>query len=175
MANVLQSSSRTFSCVSFPSVFAFKEGMWDTRISALGCWPTVPHEPGLSTAYENSGAISRRVSGRFVRQIFTTTRTLPFFSAKNVALHLPLEAGPRHKRRLEAVRCKALLGGFQLQFLVNKTLMPDIEQLKSSKKDNEVAIVCSSRRRSSRECALHKHANYGAGTSSEPCMPCRVD
>src|SRR5262249_32829365 len=32
-------------------------------------------------------------------------------SAENVALHLPLEAGPRHKRRLEAVRCKALLGG----------------------------------------------------------------
>src|SRR5215471_4045021 len=41
LANVLQSSSRTFSCVSFPSVFAFKEGMWDTPISALGGSPTV--------------------------------------------------------------------------------------------------------------------------------------
>src|SRR5262249_52232059 len=41
LANVLQSSSRTFSCVSFPSVFAFKEGIWDTPISALGGSPTV--------------------------------------------------------------------------------------------------------------------------------------
>ena len=41
LANVLQSSSRTFSCVSFSSIFAFKEGMWETPISALGGSPTV--------------------------------------------------------------------------------------------------------------------------------------
>src|SRR5262249_44646064 len=58
---------RTFSCVSFPSVFAFKEGMWDTPISALGGSPTVTHDPRLSTAYENSPAIFSRVSGGFVR------------------------------------------------------------------------------------------------------------
>jgi hypothetical protein len=41
LANLLQSSRSTFSFASFPSFFAFKEGMLDTRISALGGWPTV--------------------------------------------------------------------------------------------------------------------------------------
>src|SRR6266567_8138210 len=43
LANLLQSSSSTFSCVSFPSFFAFQEGMWDTQISALLSSPTVSH------------------------------------------------------------------------------------------------------------------------------------
>jgi outer membrane protein assembly factor BamE (lipoprotein component of BamABCDE complex) len=51
----------------------FKIGMCDTKIAALLGSPTV--------------------SGGFLRQVFITTRTLPFFSAENVALHLPLEAG----------------------------------------------------------------------------------
>src|SRR5262249_36019380 len=42
LANVLQSSSSTFSCVRFPRFFAFKEGMWDTHISVRGGWPIVP-------------------------------------------------------------------------------------------------------------------------------------
>src|SRR6516165_11952140 len=54
--------------------------MLGTPISVLGGWPTV--------------------SGRFVRQVFITTRTLPFFSAENVALHLPLEAGATQERHL---------------------------------------------------------------------------
>src|SRR2546426_6865494 len=37
----LQSSRSTFSCVNFPSFFAFQEGMWDTQISALLSSPTV--------------------------------------------------------------------------------------------------------------------------------------
>ena len=41
LANLFQSSRSTFSWGSFPSVFAFKEGMWDTHISALGGSPTV--------------------------------------------------------------------------------------------------------------------------------------
>jgi hypothetical protein len=41
LANLLQSSSRTFSCVSFPSFFAFQKGIWDTQISALLSSPTV--------------------------------------------------------------------------------------------------------------------------------------
>jgi hypothetical protein len=41
LANLLQSSSSTFSQESLPSFFAFKEGMLDTPISALGGWPTV--------------------------------------------------------------------------------------------------------------------------------------
>src|SRR5262245_34593187 len=57
LANLLQSSSSTFSCVSFPSVFAFQEGMWDTQISALLNSPTV--------------------SGRFVRLAFRSTWYFP--------------------------------------------------------------------------------------------------
>jgi hypothetical protein len=49
------------------SFFAFQEGMLSTPISVLGGWPTVIHEPGLSTAYENRGAIFRRVFEGFLR------------------------------------------------------------------------------------------------------------
>ena len=69
MANLLQSSSSTFSCVSFPGFFAFQEGMWDTHISALLSSPTVIHDPGLSTAHENRGAIFSRVSLRLMRHL----------------------------------------------------------------------------------------------------------
>jgi hypothetical protein len=41
LANLLQSSSSTFSYVSFPSFFAFQEGIWDTQIAALLSSPTV--------------------------------------------------------------------------------------------------------------------------------------
>jgi len=41
LANPLQSSRCTFSWGSFLSLFAFKEGMMDSQISALGGWPTV--------------------------------------------------------------------------------------------------------------------------------------
>jgi hypothetical protein len=65
LANLFQGSRSTLFCVSFPSVFAFHTGMWGTPISALLNSPTVTHEPWLSTAYGNGGAISSRVSGRF--------------------------------------------------------------------------------------------------------------
>jgi hypothetical protein len=41
LANLFQSSRSTFSRGSFLSFFAFKEGMWDTQISALLSSPTV--------------------------------------------------------------------------------------------------------------------------------------
>jgi hypothetical protein len=41
LANLLQGSRSTFYRGSFPSFFAFKEGMWDTPISALLSSPTV--------------------------------------------------------------------------------------------------------------------------------------
>src|SRR5215475_10727537 len=41
LANLFQSSSSTFSCVSFPGFFAFQEGIWDTQVSALLNSPTV--------------------------------------------------------------------------------------------------------------------------------------
>ena len=41
LANLLQRSRSTFSRGSFLSLFAFKEGIFDTQISALGGWPTV--------------------------------------------------------------------------------------------------------------------------------------
>src|SRR5262249_50173723 len=76
LANLLQGSRSTLSCTRFPSVFAFQEGVWTTQISALLGSPTVPHEPGLSTAYRNGGAISSRVSGGFVRQVYRTKRSI---------------------------------------------------------------------------------------------------
>src|SRR5262245_55509985 len=54
-----------FFCVRFPSLFAFTEDMEDTQASALLSSPTVTHEPGLSTAYENRGAIFRRIPHEF--------------------------------------------------------------------------------------------------------------
>src|SRR5262245_12942351 len=55
LANLLQSSRSTFSQGNLLRFFAFKEGMVGTSISVRGGWPTVTHEPGLSTAYENRG------------------------------------------------------------------------------------------------------------------------
>jgi hypothetical protein len=69
LANLFQGSRSTLSRVSFPSVFAFQAGMWGTPISTLLNSPIVPHEPRLSTAYENSPAIFRRVSGRFLHAL----------------------------------------------------------------------------------------------------------
>jgi hypothetical protein len=60
--------------------------------------------PQTQPAY---GGCQSTLVQRFVRQVFTTTRTLPFFSAENVALHLPLEAGAQ--RTLAAVACRPLL------------------------------------------------------------------
>jgi hypothetical protein len=41
LANLLQGSRSTFACACFPRFLAFKEGMWDTQISALLSSPTV--------------------------------------------------------------------------------------------------------------------------------------
>ena len=41
LANLLQRSRTAFSCVSFSNFFAFKEGMYDTQVSAVLSSPTV--------------------------------------------------------------------------------------------------------------------------------------
>jgi hypothetical protein len=46
------------------------QSMWDAAISALLHSPTVLHEPELSTAHEDGGAISSQVSAR-LRQCVT--------------------------------------------------------------------------------------------------------
>jgi len=46
-------------------LFVFTEDMEDTQASALLSSPTVTHEPGLSTADENRGAIFRRIPHEF--------------------------------------------------------------------------------------------------------------
>jgi hypothetical protein len=54
LPNLLQSSRSTFSWESFLSFFGFKEGMWDTQISALGGWPTVSEDfPTQNISREN--------------------------------------------------------------------------------------------------------------------------
>jgi hypothetical protein len=65
LVNFLQSSRSTFPWGNLLSLFAFQEGMLGTPSWALGGWPTVRHEPGLSTEHGNSEAISSRVSGGF--------------------------------------------------------------------------------------------------------------
>ena len=51
------------------------EGMYDTKTSALLSSPTVTHEPGLSTAYENSPAIFSRVSARLFDEVWEERRS----------------------------------------------------------------------------------------------------
>jgi hypothetical protein len=94
LANLLQSSSSTFSCVSFPGFFAFQEGMWDTHISALLSSPTVRHEPGLSTEYGNSEAISSRVSGGFQKCLATRQLILQSGLLKGVPGSKPYSSYP---------------------------------------------------------------------------------
>ena len=56
LANLFQSSRSTFSWGSFPSVFAFKEGMWDTHISALGVRQQYRNDFGHGSYRTFSGA-----------------------------------------------------------------------------------------------------------------------
>src|SRR6266852_3570439 len=59
LANLLPGSRSTFSCVSFPSVFASQEGMWDTQISALLGSPTV------SGRFSDTGRLSPHQRHRY--------------------------------------------------------------------------------------------------------------
>src|SRR6266446_3477182 len=73
LANLLQSSKRTFSLGSFSSFFAFKEGIWDTQISALLSSPTV--------------------SGGFVRLGGRAKKSLPKCLIRFVTGHNPRQSG----------------------------------------------------------------------------------
>src|SRR5438093_13067525 len=87
LANQLQSSGSTFSCVSFPSFFAFQEGMWDTQISALPSSPTV------------SGRFLERPSaGRVLHLILDTRwpwRLCPLWQRTHVRVALARTRFPR--------------------------------------------------------------------------------
>jgi hypothetical protein len=92
LANLLQSSKSTFSWGNFLSFFAFKEGMSSTPISVLGGCPTVTHESGLSTAYENSLAIFRRVSGGFLSYETPKSDVLTTHCAQSTFMGYPSES-----------------------------------------------------------------------------------
>src|SRR5438093_13196443 len=79
LANLLQSSKRTFSRGSFLSFLAFKEGMLGTPISVLGGWPTVSGrlfelwvgaKTGLETLAERSVRMFCSTRSRFVARIY---------------------------------------------------------------------------------------------------------
>ena len=59
-----------------------------------------------------------------MRQLFITTRTLSFFSAENIALHLPLEDGATQECKLKAgqvqyfVRCGMCDGRYATLWLL---------------------------------------------------------
>jgi hypothetical protein len=63
LVNLLQSSRSTFSWESFPRVFAFQEGMWDTQISALGGSPTV------SARLKEERDILKKAAAYFAQQL----------------------------------------------------------------------------------------------------------
>src|SRR6266487_2612479 len=67
-----------------------------------------------------SGLINRRVS----RQAFITPKTLLFFSAENVALHLLLVAGARDKRTLAGVGYRPWCGAVRVRCA---TLLPPLD------------------------------------------------
>src|SRR5215475_9651619 len=64
LANLLQSSSSTFSCVCFPGFFAFQDGMWDTQISALLSSQTVSGRILLANLHQSSRSTFSRGSFR---------------------------------------------------------------------------------------------------------------
>src|SRR5262245_54791937 len=62
LANLFPRDRAAVATLDSPCSWAFNDGICEAQFSALGDSPTVTHEPGLSTAHENSGAISSRVS-----------------------------------------------------------------------------------------------------------------
>jgi hypothetical protein len=76
LANLLPRDRAAVATSDSPCSWAFNDGICEAQFSALGGSPTVIHEPELSTAHENSGAISRRVSGGFVRLVRRTKKPL---------------------------------------------------------------------------------------------------
>jgi hypothetical protein len=71
LANLFPRATAAMAALDFPGSWIFDNGIGEAQFTALGGSPTVTHEPGLSTAYENRGAIFRRVSEGFLRQVRT--------------------------------------------------------------------------------------------------------
>src|SRR5262249_42121022 len=100
LANPLQSSSSTFSWGSFLGFFAFKEGMWDTQIAALGGWPTVSggffYCPDEVIDLRDRGQIMLE-GGQIMRKVTDqrrrTIRTGPAGSDKPLYVNLNTAAG----------------------------------------------------------------------------------
>src|SRR5215813_8192285 len=66
-------------CVGFSRFLDLQQWhMCKAPFSVLWDWPTVPPEPGLSTAYGNGGAIPSRGSHRFLRQCPSLTTRADF-------------------------------------------------------------------------------------------------
>ena len=80
LANLLQGSRSTFSCVRFPSFFAFQDGMWDTQFSALLSSPTVSARILLVNLLQRS------------RSTFSWGSFLSFFAFKEGMLDTPISA-----------------------------------------------------------------------------------
>jgi hypothetical protein len=52
-------------CVGVSRLLYFNNGICEAQLSALGGSSTVPHEPRLSTPYENSQSIFSRIAHEF--------------------------------------------------------------------------------------------------------------
>jgi hypothetical protein len=62
---LLPCDTAVIAALDSPGTCTFNNDIREEQFSALGGSPTVTHEPGLSTAYENNRAIFSRVSGGF--------------------------------------------------------------------------------------------------------------
>jgi acetyl-CoA carboxylase carboxyltransferase component len=78
LANLLQRSRTAFSCASFSSFFAFKEGMSDTQISAVLSSPTVTggffYCPDEAIDHRDRGQIMLE-GGQIIRKITDQRRS----------------------------------------------------------------------------------------------------
>jgi hypothetical protein len=84
--------------VDSPWSWAFHDGIYEAQFSALWGSPTVTHEPGLSTAYENSPAIFSRVSGGFSRHDESSKNTKYQSALAFVRRHRRSQKDPRLQR-----------------------------------------------------------------------------
>jgi hypothetical protein len=90
-----------------------------------------------------------------VRQVFITTRTLPFFSAENIALHLLLEDRATQECKLKAVRGSAWFGVAPLLVRPRQVPPPMIVRASGAR-----GVACSGLARFARDTNDEAHAGW---------------
>src|SRR5215475_3450557 len=100
---ILAGFSRSFA----PYPFSTLEGCYDGDVICLARLPVNNPNPHAVRMCCERRALSQKTEG--YETILYYYQNLPCFSAENVALHLPLEAGTRDERRMLAVGSSAFV------------------------------------------------------------------